>query len=149
MKFNEWMRLDEIQHVSFPDPISINGFILDSIDFRFEDWKRGFNPKVKRNNDSIVHVTSGKNFFSSSFSAPINPRKWININNEPNQTTRGNLAVATEVYSKIKISQIAEYTQLPSYWIDFAIFYMHNHVVKTPEWPRDRFETLPNSVAEI
>lgn len=144
MKFGEWLRLDEWQHISFKAPTLINGIHTDSIDFRFEDWRRGFNPSKHHR----MQITgNGQRFLNSSFSAPIQGG-WVNVNREQQPMTQGNLAlkVATQ---PVQIGQEAAYDPLPKHWIDFAVFYLGHQVVKSPEWPRDDSEMNPYSVAEL
>ena len=147
MKFREWLRLDEIQHVILGKPTSINGVIADSIDFRFEDWQKGLNPEK---HDGVVSVVpNGRQFFAGSFSAPIR-NGWINANmGGGQQMTQGNLGVIASIKPKIEISSSAEFTPLPPVWYDFAILYYGNDVVKTPEWPRNEYEMRAKDVARI
>lgn len=145
MKFKQWIRLDEIQHVSLDEPTSINGITTDSIDFRFEDWKKGYNPDKHRN---MITALNGQRFFSGSFSAPLKTRQWLNVDRGSGPATQGNLGLAIGVQPKTQIGLQAEFQPLPSNWFDFAIFYLGNHVVKTPEWPRDSYEMRAADVAE-
>lgn len=147
MKFKHWVQLDEIQHVSLKEPISINGIIANSIDFRFEDWKKGYNPEKQR--DVLAPATSGQKFFSGSFSAPLKNNQWLNVNRGEEPQTRGNLGLAIAVRSQTQIGVQAEFRPLPSNWFDFAVLYFGNHVVKTPEWPRDKHEMRVTDVAKI
>lgn len=146
MKFSNWIKLDEIQHVSFSKPMSINGITTDSIDFRFEDWKQGFNPDKHR--DVLAPSASGQRFFTGSFSVPLKSRQWLNVDRERTQT-QGNLGVAIALKPQIQISDAAEYASLPGQWFDFAVFYMQNNVVKSPEWPRDKSEIAPNTYTSV
>lgn len=147
MKFKQWVRLDEIQHVSLDEPTSINGITADSIDFRFEDWKKGYNPAKQRN--TLAPTLSGQRFFSGSFSAPLKNRQWLNVNRGGGgPMTHGNLGLAISVQPKTQIGLQAEFQPLPNNWFDFAVFYLGNHVVKTPEWPRDEYEMRAADVAE-
>lgn len=146
MKFSEWMRLDEIQHVSLPEPMTINGIVADSIDFRFEDWKKGYNPE--KHIDVLAPTSSGQRFFSGSFSAPLKTKQWLNVDRGGGPMTQGNLGLAISVQPKTQVGLQAEFQPLPNNWFDFAIFYLGNHVVKTPEWPRDEHEMRAADVAE-
>lgn len=144
MKFKQWIKLDEIQHVSLPEPMEINGVTADSIDFRFEDWSKGYN---RPNANSLL--VNGKNFFVGSFSAPLK-NGWLNVNRESSgPMTQGNLGLAVKLQPDTQISINAKYKPLPHNWFDFAIFYLGNYVVKSPEWPRDKIEMLPADTAEI
>lgn len=146
MKFKQWVRLDEIQHVSLEEPTSINGIVADSIDFRFEDWKKGYNPEKHR---GVLAVANGQRFFSGSFSAPLKGRHWLNVNRGDGEPqTHGNLGLAIAVRPQTQIGVQAEFQPLPNNWFDFAIFYLGNHVVKTPEWPRGSYEMRAADVAE-
>jgi hypothetical protein len=145
MKFKQWVRLDEIQHVSLDEPTSINGVVADSIDFRFEDWKKGYNPAKHRNS---IMALNGQRFFSGSFSAPLKTKQWLNVDRGGGPMTQGNLGLAISVQPKTQIGLQAEFQPLPNNWFDFAIFYLGNHVVKTPEWPRDEYEMRAADVAE-
>lgn len=148
MRFTDWIRLDEIQHVSLPKPTKVNGITTDSIDFRFEDWKRGFNPKKHRT--TIIPLSNAQRFFNGSFSAPLTNNYWINVNREGSgPTTFGNLGLALAVQNQIEVSTIPEFATLPKHWFDFAIFYLGNNVVKSPEWPRDNYEAKPMGVARV
>jgi hypothetical protein len=148
MKFKQWIRLDEIQHVSLPEPMPINGVVADSIDFRFEDWKKGFNPAKHR--DVLAPSASGQRFFSGSFSAPLHPGEWLNVNRGGSgQMTHGNLGLAIAVQPEIQVSAEAEFQPLPGYWFNFAIMYLGNYVVKAPEWPRDEYEAKVAQVAKV
>jgi len=146
MKFSNWIKLDEIQHVSLPEPMSINGITTDSIDFRFEDWKQGFNPDKRR--DVLAPSASGQRFFTGSFSVPLSSRRWLNVDREITQT-HGNLGLAIAVNPRTQISNVAEYTTLPGRWFDFAVFYMGNKVVKSPEWIRHKSEIVPYTAVEL
>lgn len=147
MKFKRWIQFDEIQHVSLKEPVSINGIVADSIDFRFEDWTKGYNPEKNRN--ALSPIVSGQKFFSGSFSAPLKTKQWLNVDREGVSQTRGNLGLAIAVKPQTKIGVQAEFRPLPNNWFDFAIFYLGNHVVKAPEWPRDKYEIHAANIAEI
>ena len=146
MNFREWLRLDEIQHIVLPKAMPINGIVADSIDFRFEDWKKGFNPDKQR--DTLAPLSSGERFFRGSFSAPVQ-NGWLNVNLGNQPTTYGNVGLAISVKPQIQIATMAEFQQVPKIWYDFAIFYYGNDVVKTPEWPRDSYEMRAKDVAAL
>ena len=147
MNFREWLRLDEIQHVSLDEPTNINGVTCDSIDFRFEDWKKGFNPD--KNREVLGVMGNGQRFFAGSFSAPTS-NGWLNVNRGGTQPmTHGNVGLAIAVQPKTQIDTFAEFQPLPNTWFDFAIMYLGNNVVKVPEWPRDAYEMRPKDIAHI
>ena len=43
MRFKNWI-INEMQHRELPSPIKIGGVMVDAIDFRVEDWKKGLMP---------------------------------------------------------------------------------------------------------
>jgi len=163
MRFIEWMRLDEIQHVSLPSPMVINGIATDAIDFRFEDWGKGFNPDKLRH--GISPAINGSRFMSGNFSVPLNNRQWLNIDHgeeKPDNTDylalhNGNFALALRASRKanplpktqIEIGKLPKFQTLPNTWIYFAILLLHGQVVKSPEWPRNKAEMMPLSTAEL
>lgn len=136
MQFKEWVQLTEMQHISLPRHMQINNITTDAIDFRFEDWGRGYNPS--KHTTFKAPPQNAKIFLSGSFSAPINSG-YLNVS-QPSTGTQGNLALNTKTNTRVVITpQPAERT-LPAQWFDFAVFYLGNRVVKTPEWPRDASE---------
>ncbi len=136
MRFKDWL-FTEIQHVRFGQPININGVVADSIDFRFEDWKKGYKNPEK---ESWLPPSGAQNFFmASTFSAPLADKTFLNINLEV-PMGESNLAVQTQVLQRIAISPVAQYAILPHGWFDFAMLLHGNTVVKPPEWPRDPHE---------
>lgn len=152
MNFQEWLRLDEIQHVSFPEPMSINGIRSDSIDFRFEDWKQGYNQDRRGTQSqelSVPLIPSGQRFFTGSFSAPLKTGQWLNVNRESGPATHGALALAVATQPQVQIAKVAEHQPLPDIWFDFAVLYLGNYVVKAPEWPRHKSEMQAAHVAQL
>ena len=142
MNFREFIELNEFLHLSFPQPMNINGIYADSIDFRFEDWGRGYHPDKHRN--LYPNIVNPQKFIHSSFSAPLANNKWLNAN--IGEHGKGNLGVAT----KIDVSSSPRHqNRLPVCWFDFAAMYFGNHLVKVPEWPRTKIESRPYAVAEI
>lgn len=140
MKFKQFL-LNEVQHISLGKPTNIDGVVTDGIDFRFEDWKNGFNQPNRR------PFVSGRDFFDGSFSAPLQNGYWLNVSRDnPFGFGMSNTAIAVK---PVQISRTAQFRQLPNGWFDFAIMYMGNHVVKSPEWPRDKYETQPLSAVEL
>lgn len=138
MKFKEWL-LNEIQHMSLPNKMVVNGITTDGIDFRFEDWGQGYNPKKKRNS-ILVPPKDGRRFFSGGFSAPLKNGNFLNLTfkNQNNFSGSHGLALATD--RQIEISHKPLEKILPYQWFDFAVFYLGNKVVKPPEWPRYKGE---------
>lgn len=143
MRFKEWCLMQEIQHYFFDDVKSVNGFKCDGIDFRFEDWGRGYNPEVPRNNIR-PNPGRGDQFFSGSFSAPMK-EGWLNVDvggGGAGGGGGGGPALSMMMMGQKKISVDPEATQrpLPRHWFDFAAIYDGNDIVKPPEWPRDDYE---------
>lgn len=140
MKFRSFF--NEIQHVSLPEVMRINGIPVDAIDFRFEDWKQGYNPEKER--QTLMPSVSGQRFFAApTFSASLGNGSWLNINQQQ-QRTMGSLGLklAAQPEPVAQITPVALYRPLPEFWIDFAIFYHGNNVTKAPEWPRGPYELL-------
>lgn len=136
MRFREWFLVNEIQHISLPQATKINGIWADGIDFRFEDWGKGYNPIKERN--VLLSNAAGNKFFSGPFSAQINGG-WLNVS-EPAHEIQGNLGLRVMTKPQIKVATKPLHRPLPSHWFDFAVLYMGNDVVKMPEWPRDNHE---------
>lgn len=136
MRFGDWLRLDEIQHVSLPNAMRINGIMTDGIDFRFEDWGQGYNPE--RAKDTLrAAPPNGKAYFTGSFSAPLKDGTFLTVDHGQSSTaTSGGLALSLAAQTQVVIEPVATQKVLPKQWFDFAIFYLKNNVVKPPEWPR-------------
>lgn len=149
MKFKDWIRLDEIQHILLPNYVDVNGITTDGLDFRFEDWNKGYNPKKQKN---AKMMPSGNKFFDASmFSVPLNDGKFININHNASFSDNeiiGNLALKTKKRTVINVENEALYDKLPYQWFDFAIMYLKHKVVKSPEWPRGDHELVTNTTIE-
>lgn len=140
MRFTEWLKLHEIQHISFPKPTHVNGILTDGIDFRFEDWGRGYRP---RPGTARMSPPMGQRFFQGSFSAPVQ-NGFLNVyypeGSPSTGTNMGSLALMTMADRQVTVDPQAKAVELPKQWFDFAVFYLGNKVVKPPEWPRDRTE---------
>jgi len=138
MRFKEWI-YNEILHMSIPIQ-KINGVLADGIDFRFEDWSKGYNPETKMGK-MMPHP---RKYIQGSFSAPIQ-RGFLNIDQEARSSGTSALQLATIPI----ISTEAAFEPLPDGWFDFAILYLKNTVKKSPAWPRDDFEKGTKSVDVI
>jgi hypothetical protein len=120
-------------------PMRINNMVVDGIDFRFEDWRRGLNPQKER--PTLVPLSGGEKFFMGNFSAPLPDGSWLNAGiGHPRITGNVGLKLAVEPHAQISMEPL--FRPLPDYWYDFAIFYHGNDVVKPPEWPRSEHEGL-------
>ncbi len=139
MKFRDWILLNEIQHFSLPT-MQINGITTDGIDFRFEDWGKGYNPD--KNSEIKIMPSKGNSYFDGPFSAPLRDGTFLNISFVEEQYTSrfGGGALATRQKNQITVDVRATEKVLPRQWYDFAVFYLRGNVVKPPEWPRSRSE---------
>lgn len=142
MRFLEWLQLNEIQHISLPQKMHINGILTDGIDFRFEDWRRGY-----RTQKGILRVppSAPERFFNSPFSAPLENSTYLNVSYQQTPVSAfrsGGLSLAGLADKNIEISTEPLENVLPRQWFDFAVFYLGNKVVKPPEWPRHKSEEI-------
>jgi hypothetical protein len=119
--------------------MEIKGIRVNAIDFRFEDWKRGYNPEKGRN--VLMPKIGGQQFFVGNFSTPIDDSTWLN-HGYVQPSTVGNLSLKMAAQPAPKITPEPLFQPLPPIWFDFAIFYDGNRVTKSPEWPRDEYESL-------
>jgi len=138
MKFRDWILLNEIQHFSFPTTL-VNGITTDGIDFRFEDWGKGYNPAK---HDVIKMAPKGNPYFSGPFSVPLSNGTFLNVSfvEEPYTSRFGGGVLSMRQINKINVEPQATERILPRQWYDFAIFYLRGKVVKPPEWPRSDSE---------
>lgn len=137
MQFKEWLLLNEIQHILMPKPTLVNGILTDGIDFRFEDWSKGYDQKsgvLKANPPNPMKYMAG------SFSAPLDNGTYLNVMHSHGNAGFGGTALALQAQTEVDVSAEALGSPLPKQWFDFAIFYLGNKVVKPPEWPRSSYE---------
>lgn len=151
MRFKQWHDLSEIFHHTLESPQTINGIQCNGIDFRFEDWKKGFNPQKSLSGNDVQMMPNPKSFvLSKSYRAPCK-EGWFVVDNrktqEPSSPTMGGLGLATQAQADIQVIQqinpeIEELPAMPKSWFRFCILYMGNNVVKEPEWPRSNHEMV-------
>lgn len=128
MQFKEWLKIDEVIHVSFPKT-TIDGIPLNSIDFRFEDWSKG------AQGENLIPKVNPAPFLSGPFSASTGDGKFLNFSQGANQAGSGGAAVALS--PEVSVSEEPEFQPLPSFWKRFSIWYLDNQITKAPEWPRE------------
>ncbi len=139
MRFKEWLLNEEIW-VSFPRSMLINGIVTDAIDFRFEDWGRGYNPDKQRDYIPMKPPHSPNRFIFDSFSAPLKNGTYLNIKLGGVPKSIGNLNLSLKPDKQIYIGHEPTENLLPRHWYDFAMFLRGNDIVKMPEWPRQKSE---------
>ena len=117
----------------------VNDVLADAVDFHFEDWKKGANPKK---GTKLIPAIPSASFINDSFSAPLWDGGYLNVNKEriPDVGLTRNQWAATRKFQtlpKVDLSAQARYQRLPAFWFDFASLYLNGKKVKEQEWPRD------------
>lgn len=157
MRFKDWHNLIEIFHHTLESPQTINGVQCDGIDFRFEDWSKGFNPQKSMavGHDEVQMMPNPKQFvLTGSYRAPCK-EGWFVVDKRKTKDTggpsqMGGLGLATQAQPDIQVIQqinpeIDELPAMPKSWFRFCVLYLGNNVVKEPEWPRGDYEMVNKS----
>lgn len=158
MRFKEWL-LNEYQWITLPEGGNlINGILMDRIDFRFEDWKKGANPKKS---DTLIPIVDGTRWarHSAKFSAPLSngtylnvsfmstgdPFKGLNYDQFKMLRSAGKLPkIDKSPTEDISIARKPENEVLDNpNWFRFALGMLGPNIVKMPEWAREEEMLAP------
>lgn len=154
MKFRQFL-LSELDHYSLEAPQTINGIQCDGMDFRFEDWPKGFNPQKSMmaggSPDEVQMMPQPKTFIlKGSYRAPCK-EGWFVVDKRNTGKSSGGMGggpmAMTATRPDIQViaqvtPEIEELPAMPPSWFRFAVLYMGNDVVKEPEWPRGDYEKV-------
>lgn len=146
MRFREWLRLDELQHISLPAPLSINGVKVNMIDMRFEDWSKGLNPE--KGGGSLMKFSPAQYIKSPAFSGKLDDGSYLNVIAPSSASVSGSGAMPLaepKLQPSIDDEPKAPMLSNPLWW-RYVIGYMNYNVVKEPEWPRDDSEVISKRI---
>lgn len=128
MKFKQWMT-NEVQWLTLGDKHVIDGQSVDSIDFRFEDWRKALK-------DKGVTIPDIAKFMWNPFSAKLPSGQYLNFF-VPERVEGHKKLVTNPNNIPIVTPKPMNRMMLPDYWYDLAVFYDNGQIVKNPSLRRD------------